>query len=267
MIRTGIKKYIRKKIYNKYLNNKGSFIYWGERVFFPKNSTTFQSAIETGIYEHENLRFIECNVAENSFYFDIGANIGLLSVPLLKGFPVLNVVSVEASPVTFSYLKNTYEQSSFKNRWHLLNKAISDTEGEVDLHIADSSKGAYDSIKDTSRVEFSKVVKVQSVTIDGIWDSFNKPKVSFIKSDVEGADLLGLQGGKNCIETCKPIILIEWNRTNIIPFGYTHYDLLSFCKEINYNCYSVPYLVKIENAAELQQQTIITENFILLPIK
>ena len=119
---------------------------------------------------------------------------------------------------------------------------------------------------DTRRVSFSGTVKVPGITIDELWASLNKPDVSFIKSDIEGADLLALQGAISCMAQCKPMIMIEWNRVNIKPFEFQNQHLLDFCNNNNYRCYAIPSLIPINNAMELGLHSVITENFLLTPM-
>ena len=267
MIRSAIKKFVKEKIYNKYLNWKGSFTYFGEKVFFHKGSIAFDY-MKNGVYEWDNLRFILGNIRENSTYFDVGANIGLMSLPVLKQFKDVKVVSIEASPTTFEYLNSTRNISSIKDKWQLINRAISDTAGtEIDFYTASSKNNAYQSMKNTARVDFSEIIKIVTITIDEIWNDLKQPDVSFIKSDVEGADLLAIKGGKSCIAKCKPAILLEWNSLNIVPFGFKNEDLLNLCKDIDYQCYALPAINKITTQFELFQNGLTTESYLLLPNK
>ena len=218
-----------------------------------------------GIYEQDILKFILNFVKENSVYIDIGANIGLMSIPVLKRHSTCRVLSFEASPNTFSYLKKTREQSGFKNRWTIYNNAVSNSNEEMDFYTTTNADGAYESIKDTKRVSFSGKIKVPGITIDEVWNKLDKPLVSVIKSDIEGADLLALKGAVSCINTCKPIIILEWNKINIEPFHFKHEDLLSFCSDNDYKCYAVPSLIAVSGIAELDLHSIVTENFLLMP--
>ena len=260
------KKIFKQTVYKSYLNQKGSFTYYAEKVFFPKNSTTFKLAIRDGIYEHEILKFLLNNIKDNSTYIDVGANIGLMSVPILEQNKSIKVISLEASPKTFVFLKKTWENSRFKERWTIYNKAVSNTNEEVDFFITSKADGAYESMKDTKRAAFSGTIKIPGITIDEIWTSLNKPFVSVIKSDIEGADLLALQGAVSCIGHCKPMIMLEWNRVNIKPFNFENKDILNFCNKNNYRCYSIPSLIPINDEVELGLHSIITENFLLTPV-
>ncbi len=182
-----LKNIFKQTVYKNYLNQKGNFTYYGEKVFFPKNSTTFKLAMRDGIYEHEILKFIQSNIKDHSTYIDVGANIGLMSIPVLAMNTSIKVLSLEASPNTFNFLKQTRDNCSFKERWSIYNKAVSNSNKEIDLFITSNSDGAFESIMDTRRVSFSGTVKVPGITIDELWASLNKPAVSFIKSDIEGA--------------------------------------------------------------------------------
>lgn len=260
-----LKKIIKSTLYKWFLNQKGSFKYYGERVFFPKNSTTFNLAIRDGIYEQDVLKFINEFVKDHSVYIDIGTNIGLMSIPVLKKHPTVRTLSFEASPNTFKYLKKTWENSGVKDRWTIYNNAVSNSNAEIDFFTTADADGAYESIKDTKRVNFSGKISVQGITIDEAWTDLNKPLVSFIKSDIEGADLLALQGALACINECKPMIILEWNKINIQAFELIHNDLISFCNNNKYICYAVPSLIVITNAKELELHSVVTENFLLIP--
>ena len=266
MLRSSFKRFVKEKIYYKYLNLKGSFQYFGEKVVFPKGSLAFEYMMKNGVYEWDNLRFILGNIIEGSTYFDIGANVGLMSIPILSQFKKVKVVSIEASTITFGYLESNWRANRNSHRWLLINKAISNTSGkEIDFYLAKSKNNLYNSMKDTSRVDFASVTKITTTTIDEIWCGLNSPFVSFIKSDIEGADLLALKGGKTCIMNCRPIILLEWNMVNIVPFGFTNVDLLSMCEEIDYSCYALPAINRIISELELSQNALTTESFLLLP--
>ncbi len=260
-----LKRTFKQTLYKSYLNQKGSFTYFGEKVFFPKGSTTFMLAMRDGIYEHDILKFLLNFLKDDSVYIDIGANIGLMSIPVLHRNRSVKVVSFEASPNTFAFLERTRDQSKFKDRWVIYDNAVSNNNEEMDFFIADNAAGAYESMRDTGRIEFSKKIKVPGITIDEVWNELGKPLVSVIKSDIEGADLLALKGTVSCMNSCRPVIITEWNRINIEAFKFGHDDLLDFCNDNHYKCYAVPSLVSVTNATELEMHSVVTENYLLVP--
>ena len=112
-------------------------------------------------------------------------------------------------------------------------------------------------------------IKVECTTLDVIWNEQHQPEISFIKIDIEGADLLALQGAKDCIGKCRPVVLMEWNQTNIIPFGFTNADLLTFVKSINYEIFYLPEIRKITSLPELNLLCKLQyiENYLLIPVE
>lgn len=259
-----IRKFIRQRVQKKYWNFTQSFPYFEQRVYFPANSIIFDLAIKDEVYEAANINVINSLIRPGTTMLDIGANIGLTSIPFLSRIPSLNVISVEPSPTTLPYLLKTHKASSFGHRWTILDKAVSDRVGKVPYRLACSAEGAYESILDTRRATFTQAIEVESTTIDNIWIDQGQPEISVIKIDIEGADLLALRGGTTCILTNRPAIIMEWNQTNILPFGFKNSDLLGFITDLNYSVYSLPTLNKIECLTDLDLFSKFTENFLLL---
>lgn len=267
MIRNVFRSWLKQKFWNPIVNHMGVLGYFNERVYFPRNSLAFEYTFKNGVYEQDNLRFIIDLIREGTHYIDIGANVGLMSIPILKKFERVQVISVEANELTFNYLKKTFEQCSARDRWQLINAAVSDSAGqEVELFVSSANNSAFASIRDTNRVSFSNVTKVRTVSIDDIWSKGNRFDVSFVKIDIEGADLLALKGGASCIRNCRPSILIEWNQLNIKPFGFNNDDLIAWLKDFGYSCYAIPSLNRIETSNELRLNCLSTENLLLLPV-
>ncbi|MCJ0742448.1 FkbM family methyltransferase [Pedobacter montanisoli] len=223
--------------------------------------------MDEGYYEEKNIALMRSLIKANTTVFDIGANIGLMSIPILASINSVKVISVEASPNSFPFLAKTHRLSDFQNRWTILNKAVFNYEGEISFKLTHKNNAAYESILDTKRCNFTDTIQVECTTLDKIWEDLDKQEVSFIKIDIEGADLPALQGAINCITHCKPVILMEWNKENIIPFQLKNTDLLSFIKKINYTLYTLPYFNKCEDITDLELFSNIYENFLLLPNK
>ncbi len=260
-----IKQYLRRYISKKIWNQRGVFPYYGQKVFFPKNSLIFNRAIKENVYEKENVILMKQLMQDETTVLDIGANIGLMAIPLLALNPSIKLVSVEPSPNSYPYLAKTHQSSSFKDRWQLINKAVADQEGEMEFQLAKPEEAAYEGLRNTARVNFTHSTKVACTTIDQLWHNLGKPQVSVIKIDVEGADLLALKGALACIQQCKPHILMEWSKKNIGAYQLSNRHLLSFSQQIGYQIYALPYFTKCTDINELDLLYQLTENFLLSP--
>jgi FkbM family methyltransferase len=255
---------IKKWLYGSCPGFVGSFPYFGTSVYFPKESWLFSLACEQGIYEIHNIQLLLKLIKSNSFYFDIGANIGLMAIPILRNCPDCKVVSWEPSPNTLAYLTRTAENSEFSDRWQIIGKAAGNEVGEVEFTIADAQLGALDGFRDTQRAGETRKVNVPVTTVDAEWEAMGCPPVSMIKVDIEGADLYALQGARNCIQKEKPAILLEWNATNLKAYSLPANSLLAFSKEIGYEVFSVPKLLPVTSPSVLSLQMFETETFLLI---
>ena len=76
-----------------------------------------------GIYERDTLYHILSVVQPGTAYFDVGANIGLLSVPVVAERPDVEVLSVEASPTVLPFLNKTHAAAACLN-WAIIGTAV-----------------------------------------------------------------------------------------------------------------------------------------------
>lgn len=243
----------------------GAFPYFGTKVYFPKNSLLFKLVCQQGIYERENLNLILSLIHPETTYFDVGGNIGLMSIPVLQKYESCQVVSFEPSPNTLNYLVRTCENSQYANRWHVIGKGAGSEPGIVDFFMANPGMGAFDGLRDTKRANTNEKVSINVTTIDTEWQTLGNPKVSLIKIDIEGAELDALRGASQCIDVCRPYLLLEWNATNLKAYGYSIDAILKFAISNGYRLYSLPTLVEIHDVCQLQLHMILTESFLLAP--
>ena len=62
-------------------------------------------------------------------------------------------------------------------------------------------------------------------------------RIDFLKCDVEGAELLVLQGALQTLRRWCPKILVELNSNWSQPFGYSPADTLAFLRSCGYRCF------------------------------
>ena len=79
-----------------------------------------------------------------------------------------------------------------------------------------------------------QLVEVPKRTID----SYNFDDVDAIKIDVEGSELLVIEGAKDTIDRCRPSVQVEIVPKQCGLFGYTPQDLYDFFAQRDYVCVS-----------------------------
>lgn len=246
------------------LRLKGDALYYGHRVYFPLRSHIFERAVRDGFYEPETVELLLRLAIPGATYIDVGANIGLLSAPILSRNPGARVISIEASPETLPYLRRTQQEAGTSD-WTLVEAAVGDRMGEVDFWASESARGAFDGLKDTGRGGAKTSVKVPMRTLDDIWTAAGRPEVSVIKIDIEGGESMALKGAKELIGKTRPALVIEWSAMNLPAYGVAPETLFDLCGDIGYVAYAFPSLVRIDHPVILRFSMPQTETFLLLP--
>lgn len=263
---SGFRKQLKYWLFNDFYPLRGSFYYYGIKTYFPRGSELFRRVCSEGIYEIENVALILKLMPPNGLLFDVGANIGLMAIPILQSYPDCQAISFEPSPNTLIYLRRTICESNLKERWKLREVVLSDHSGETDLFVHDVAWGAFDSTLQNNRISGEiRKFKVPVKSLDEEWQKLGCPVVSVIKIDVEGAEIAVLNGAKNCILNNRPYILVEWTLLNLKSSKQDPCDLLTLADKLDYTIVTVPRLLYVPNFTTLELYMKETESFLLIP--
>jgi FkbM family methyltransferase len=160
----------------------------------------------------------------NEVLIDVGANIGIYTLIFASRYPGAKIISIEASQTIFEKLKINYELnkllSSDRSKVVLFNRAVSDTDDEwVEYYENHSMSTISKEYLNGLRAPRSNACcdqinrnMVKTMTIDTLVASQNLDKISLLKIDVEGAEVLVLEGAKATL-THKKIknLIIEYH--------------------------------------------------------
>jgi hypothetical protein len=99
----------------------------------------------------------------------------------------------------------------------------------------------------------AKPIKCEVRRLDDFVLESNLKKIDFIKCDVEGGELLVLNGTQNSICRFLPIIFIElFHRWNL-QFGYHPNQVIDMLAKVGYNCY-YPHNEHLESIQNLDKE-------------
>jgi len=243
----------------------GAFPYFGFQVYFPSRCTAFRRACAEGVFEAENVRALQLLCRPGSYMFDVGANLGLMALPVLRSVPDSRVISFEPSPNALPWLRKTVARSSIEDRWQLVEKAVSCAPGIIPFSVSAVTEGLYDGLLHTRRTDEARKVKVEVTTLDLQWERLGRPDLSVIKIDVEGGELDVLRGGQTCLSHARPFVLTEWCPLNLKAYGIPNESLFRFVREHGYLLYALPQMIPVTSCADLNLQMMRTESFLLTP--
>lgn len=168
-------------------------------------------------YERVIRRVYELVLSPGDVVFDIGAHVGKHTFPMAQAVGRKGVVvALEPNPAAFKKLTDRKELLSGFRNLHLQQKAISNTDTYVEFNIVDSRPGL-SSIFLRENLQATSSVSVQTTTIDGLGEDFGRPK--FIKLDVDGAELLALEGARSTIRDVQPVVHLEIVDRALKQFG------------------------------------------------
>ena len=152
-----------------------------------------------GSYEYDKQQVIAREVWPGSVFYDVGANVGFYSLlsSLLVGHG--KVFAFEPAPRNLPYLRRHLELNHAGNV-EVLPLAISNTMGQAHFQIEASDLMGH--------LAQGGSTTVATATLDSLVESGRIAPPNFIKMDIEGAELLALQGSSQVFQRFHPILFL-----------------------------------------------------------
>jgi FkbM family methyltransferase len=143
----------------------------------------------TGTYERKAIRFLREHIKTCDNFFDIGANIGAIGLPVLKDKPDVKYFGFEASPIVFDYLKYNFKKNNIK-KYELHNYIVHDYDNQL-LKFYQVENYAKGSLAPTFNQNYELV---NSISLDSFCYLQQLPRINWIKIDVQGFELSVFRG-------------------------------------------------------------------------
>ena len=173
--------------------------------------------------EGHNRGFVSCiNQATGTHTaFDIGAHIGLVTLPLADVIsPEGTVFSFEPGNSNRKFLKQHLSINHIKNVT-VVADLVGDTINDSANFYQSSSDSGMNTITDTGRRKGYKRTAVKQITLDEFCN-LHQLKPQMIKIDVEGAELHVLKGSVKILRQYKPTIFLSVHPRHIAESGGVH---------------------------------------------
>lgn len=153
-----------------------------------------------------------------NIFIDVGANIGLftLKAARLVG-PQGRVVALEPGKAAREQLVANLSLNKF-NHVTVIDKALSDVEGEATLHHVDKGGDpqAFSLLADGTEKSSETVAMT---TLDRVVTEHGLPRVDCIKIDVEGFEAHVLRGARETLSRWHPTVIFEVNCPTLLQSG------------------------------------------------
>jgi FkbM family methyltransferase len=147
--------------------------------------------------------------------FDVGANVGDMTMSMLEKFPAATVYAFEPYSATFEALRARVEQSPYRNRVRLHNFGFYDKTTTAPLHVTSHHganslvpiSAAYHVFNPHVREDHSEDVKL--IRLDDFVAETGISHIDLMKVDVEGAEYEVFAGGVRALRSIVDTIFCE----------------------------------------------------------
>jgi FkbM family methyltransferase len=179
------------------------------------------------------LQLARDQVLQESVVWDVGANVGVFTFAAAGIACAGQVIAIEADPWLGALLRRTLALPEYgSRRVAVLSAALSDKNGVSEFVIAQRGRASNYLVKAGGWTQTGGIrerLHVATLTIDTLLDQFPPP--TFVKIDVEGAEVMVLRGASKLLRDVKPTLYVEVGGENsdsvtqlLHSFGYLLYD-------------------------------------------
>jgi FkbM family methyltransferase len=183
-----------------------AFDYLGWKFGFRRARTSFGGILNGQSYsEFRTIRNLSPSDEELSIlslcnnrghFFDVGAHVGIWTVPIALSRPCATIHAFEAHLQTFLQLRSNIEENAATNVF-TMHTAVADHDGLVNFQAPRNASvfgRIYSNIDSAGRYLDSECVEVPCLSLSTYCNERGIDQIEFLKIDVEGAELLVLRG-------------------------------------------------------------------------
>ncbi|HJU09156.1 MAG TPA: FkbM family methyltransferase [Rhodanobacteraceae bacterium] len=161
------------------------------------------------VFEPPMVKLFSSLILPRHVVVDVGANIGLTTI--LFSQLAAKVISFEASPSTFRYLRRNVSQSGSHNVT-LVNLGLGNKNVRSEITFAPNNRaGGF--VSDQTKASKGHITEIIDIRkLDDLFVEFDAAeKLDFIKLDVEGYEKFVIEGAHKLITCNRPLIVLELN--------------------------------------------------------
>lgn len=162
---------------------------------------------------------------------DIGAYTGWYSILTAVLNPTARVLAFEANPIVAESLRKNLELNSLESV-EIVECAVSAEDGEAQFHLGAPGLPSSSSLEAEWK-GLDRTITVQTRSIDSVMESCGRPHVDLVKIDIEGSEHRAINGMKETILRCQPVMVIELLKAHRSTF----LDILPFLTVAGYEIY------------------------------
>jgi FkbM family methyltransferase len=223
----------------------------GCRLLLDPRGRTEAQAFYHGLLDRDDLDFFRCCIGNGSVALDIGANIGLVSIPLGRHLKSLHgrLICFEPVATNAHRLRANATLNELDATATIIQCALGRTECEMQIG-RETSGGAETGnalLNPGSGNDADMELTTTPVRrLDDVAAELKLDRLDFAKIDVEGAELEVLHGGIETITRFRPILYGEFNSSLMPRFGVSFADVGKLMSPLGYRALAFRHRLDLE---------------------
>lgn len=208
-----------------------------QTVYFNTRSTKEFQRFQNFVGERAVIKDLLTSLEDGDVFYDVGANVGTYTCFAASKLESESVVSFEPEPQNARRLRENLELNNLGAS--ILRVALSNQEGTIDLALSgeEAGEGEHSIATDST----SNTIEVKTTKGDSVADTFEVPKPSVVKIDVEGAEMSVIEGLQNTLQENCRLIYVEAHPKKMGEFGNSVAEIRESLEDLGFN------IVQLEN--------------------
>jgi len=197
--------------------------------------------LREGWFEYREQAFLWLFLRPGDTFVDCGAHLGLFS--MLAGRAMHDrgtIVSVEPNPALQASLRQNLANNGISCAT-VIEGAVHSTTGRTTIHFCGGDMAAYSGFY-AGEGNSARPAEVQAWTVDDLLDDAGIERTTFLKLDVEGAEIDVLTGCTRSIEAGRlPVVAVEFSEKVLNSAGRTTAQLADAWRDLGYELYRIDF--------------------------
>src|SRR4051812_13314706 len=171
-------------------------------------------------------------VTRGSLAIDVGANVGFFSVRFAEWVGSDgHVIAIEPEGENNRNLANRLARAGVLDRVDIVSAVAARTSGSATLEINQLHPADHKLSRDRAGIE------VRAVTLDELAKNHPTKTLSLIKIDVQGAEMMVLEGADVILRTSRPALFVELHEASLKNFDTSVAEILGHLARYGYQSY------------------------------
>jgi FkbM family methyltransferase len=204
----------------------------GRRMFVDLRSGVSRGIFAKGEFDPNVFEPLRSALKPGGTFLDVGSNVGfysILAVDIVGVTGAIHAFEVDERPLRC--LRKTIAHEQLGN-FHLHEMAVGHRDGEVGLEMREDSGNS-------GVVESGGGRQVKMTKLDTWWRATGAKNIQAIKLDIEGAELLALQGAREMLRAERPLLVCEADEALQKRFDYGPRQLVDEFATLGYRVESL----------------------------